>query len=204
MVAIIIFSETGLLVGFFLPGDTLLIAAGIFAAEHSNLVPLWALLPSVALAAILGYETGYRIGRAAGPRFFKRKDGLFFREEYVVRTTAFFERHGGKAVILARFIAVIRTIVPLIAGMGKMNRHFFHVYNIIGGILWTFTITLAAYWVGQRFEHLDQYLVYLLLFAMILTVGAVLFESLRSKKRRSALRKAFREEIRYFLHRGQK
>jgi membrane-associated protein len=201
LVALIIFAETGLLVGFFLPGDTLLIAAGLFAAEHHHKVPLWALLPAVAIAAILGYETGYKIGLAAGPRFFKRKNGLFFRQDYVERTTDFFERHGGKAVILARFIAIIRTVVPLVAGMGRMNRGFFRLYNIIGAILWTFSVTLAAYWVGQRFKHLDKYIVDLLLLAMVLTVGAVLVEALRSKRRRAALRTALREEIHYFFKR---
>ena len=125
LVALIIFAETGLLVGFFLPGDTLLIAAGIYAAAHHHQVPLWALLPAVAAASILGYEVGYKIGKAAGPRFFTRQDGLFFRQEYVTRTTDFFERHGGKSVILARFVAVVRTVVPLVAGMGKMDRKFF-------------------------------------------------------------------------------
>src|SRR4051812_26245504 len=100
VISLIIFAETGLLVGFFLPGDTLLIAAGIFAAEHHHLIPLWGLLPALAVAAILGYEVGYKIGLAAGPRFFKRKDGLFFRADYITRTTGFFESHGGKSVIL--------------------------------------------------------------------------------------------------------
>lgn len=201
MVSLIIFAETGLLIGFFLPGDTLLIAAGIFAAAHHNLIPLWALLPSVAVASILGYEAGYKIGLAAGPRFFKRKDGLFFREDYVTRTTDFFARHGGKSIVLARFIAVIRTIVPLVAGMGRMDRRFFHLYNVIGGILWTFTVTLAAYWIGQRFKHLDKYLVDLLILAMVLTVGVVFLESMRSKRRRTALKQALKEEFHYFFKR---
>src|SRR3569833_234084 len=201
VVALIIFAETGMLVGFFLPGDTLLIAAGIYAASHHHHVPLWARLPAVAIASILGYEVGYKIGRAAGPRFFKRKDGLFFRQDYVTRTTAFFEHHGGKSVGLARFIAIVRTIVPLVAGMGRMDRRFFRVYNVVGGILWTFTVTLAAYWVGQRFKHLDKYLVDLLLLAMVATAGAVFIGAVRSKKRRAALRVALREEFHYFFKR---
>lgn len=203
LVSLIIFAETGLLVGFFLPGDTLLIAAGIFAAEHHHLVPLWALLPSVAAASIIGYEVGYIIGRRAGPRFFTRQDGLFFRADYITRTNDFFQRHGGKSVVLARFIAVIRTVVPLVAGMGRMDRRFFRVYNVIGGILWTFSVTLAAYWIGQRFKHLDKYLVDLLLLAMVFTVAAVLSEMLRSKRRRAALRRALREEWKYFFRRSK-
>lgn len=201
LIALIIFAETGMLVGFFLPGDTLLIAAGIYAAGHHAQLSIWALLPVVALASIIGYEVGYKIGRAAGPRFFKRQDGLFFREEYVTRTTAFFEKHGGKSVVLARFIAVVRTIVPLVAGMGNMDRRFFRVYNVVGGILWTFTVTLAAYWIGQRFKNLDKYLVYLLLAAMVATVIGVFAGGLRNKKQRANLKRALHEEYKYFFKR---
>lgn len=202
LIALIIFAETGMLIGFFLPGDTLLIAAGIYAAGHHAQLSIWALLPVVALASIIGYEVGYKIGKAAGPRFFKRKNGLFFREEYVTRTTNFFERHGGKSVVLARFIAVIRTVVPLVAGMGNMNRRFFRLYNIVGGILWTFSVTLAAYWVGQRFKHLDKYLVDLLILAMVGTVVMILAGAMRTKKQRAALRAALGEEWHYFFKRS--
>lgn len=199
VVALIIFAETGLLIGFFLPGDTLLIAAGIWAASHHHSFPIWAVLPAVAIAAILGYELGYKIGRAAGPRFFHRQDGLFFRADYITRTQKFFAHHGGKSILLARFIAVIRTVVPLVAGAGKMDKRFFHVYNVVGGILWTFIVTLAAYWIGQRFKHLDHYLVYLLLLAMILTVLSVLGGAMRTKKSRAAFRQSLREEYNYFF-----
>jgi len=201
LVALIIFAETGLLIGFFLPGDTLLIAAGIFAAGHHHQLPLWELLPVVAIAAIAGYEVGYKIGRTAGPRFFKRKDGLFFKEEYVTRTTAFFEKHGGKSVVLARFIAIVRTVVPLVAGMGKMDRGFFRLYNIIGGVLWTFSLTLAAYWLGSKAPNLDHYLLPLLLLAMISTIATLLIGALRSKKSRVNLKRALHEEWDYFFKR---
>lgn len=203
LIALIIFAETGLLLGFFLPGDTLLIAAGIYAAGHHNQLSIWILLPVVALASIAGYEVGYKIGKAAGPRFFNRKDGLLFRQEYVTRTTDFFERHGGKSVVLARFIAILRTFVPLVAGMGNMNRRFFRLYNVVGAVLWTFSVTLAAYWIGQRFKHLDKYLVYLLLLAMVFTVAAVFIEGLRSKKRRAALKAGLREEWNYFFNKSK-
>jgi|SRR5579862_3710695 len=199
VVALIIFAETGLLVGFFLPGDTLLIAAGIYAASHHHQVPLWALLPAVALASIIGYEVGYKIGRTAGPRFFIREDGLFFKQSYITKTTKFFERHGGKSIIIARFIAVVRTIVPLVAGMGKMNRRFFSLYNVVGGILWTFSVTLGAYWVGSKVQHLDKYLVDLLLLAMVGTVSVVLIGALRTRQQRVALKHALAEEWRYFF-----
>lgn len=201
IVGLIIFSETGLLIGFFLPGDTLLIAAGLFASDGK--LPILLLLPVLAVASIIGYEVGYRIGRNAGPRFFKRKGGILFREDYIKRTENFFIRHGGKTILLARFIAVVRTIVPLVAGMGQMNRASFHFYNIAGGILWTFSITLGAYWIGSQIPNLDHYIVYLVVFAMVVTSGSVLVELLRSSKRRRALATALREELGYFFGRRQ-
>jgi membrane-associated protein len=126
-VALIIFAECGLLLGFFLPGDTLLIAAGVFAAQGK--LPIALLLPIVAIAAIAGYQVGYLIGERAGPRVFKRKDGLLFREEYVDRAQDFFTRHGGKAILLARFIAVVRTFVPLVAGIGIIQRSGCHLMD---------------------------------------------------------------------------
>ena len=197
--ALIIFAETGLLIGFFLPGDTLLIAAGILAGE-GKLSILW-LLPALALAAFLGYEVGYKIGAAAGPRFFKRQDGLLFREEYLNRTSHFFKKHGAKTILLIRFVAVARTIIPLMAGMGKMSRRSFRLYNVVGSILWTFSITLAAYWLGRKVPNLDKYIVYLLVFAAIVTAGGVFIEIGRSPKRRAAFKEAIKEEFRYLFRR---
>jgi len=202
LVSFIIFAETGLLIGFFLPGDTLLIAAGVWAAGHHHSFPLWAVLPAVAIAAILGYELGYKIGRTAGPHLFKRKDGLFFRADYITRTQKFFSKHGGKSILLARFIAVVRTVVPIVAGAGKMDRRFFHVYNVIGGILWTFAVTLTAYWIGTRVPNLDRYLIWLLIFAMVATVGSLFAGAMRTKQSRTAFRQALLEEFNYFFRRG--
>lgn len=197
--AAIIFAETGLLVGFFLPGDTLLIAAGIFAGQGK--LPILALLPVVAAAAIAGYEVGYIIGERAGPRVFKRKNGLLFREDYIERTDKFFRAHGGKTVLIARFIAVIRTIVPLTAGMAKMEKRRFHIYNIVGGILWTFSVTLASFWLGRQIPNVDKYIVYLLVLAMVVTAGSVLGQILVNKERRHAFAAALRDEFNYFIRR---
>src|ERR1700754_2440485 len=132
-ILLIIFAETGLLLGFFLPGDTLLIAAGIFASQDK--LPLGWLLILTPLAAILGYQVAYKIGERAGPKLFHRDDGVLFRSEYIKRTEDFINRHGGKAILLARFVVVVRTVIPLLAGMGKMSKKKFLFYNVLGSVL---------------------------------------------------------------------
>jgi membrane-associated protein len=195
--ALILFAETGLLIGFFLPGDTLLIAAGILAAQGK--LPLWALIPVAAAAAILGYQVGYLIGERAGPKVFNRSDGLLFRIEHLKRAEDFFDRHGGKTIILARFVAVVRTIVPLVAGIGKMSRKRFFTYNILGAILWTTSIILASYWLGNHIPNLDKYLIFLVVAAMVITTAGTMEEMLRTKARREQFKKALSDELSYFF-----
>lgn len=198
LLAMIIFAETGLLIGFFLPGDTLLIAAGVLAAEGK--LPLLGILPVAAIAAILGYQSGYQIGSRAGPRFFQRTEGLF-RREYLERTEAFFAKHGRKTIVFARFIVVVRTVVPLVAGMGKMDKRRFWFYNVVGGILWTFSVTLAAYYIGKRVPNLDHYIIFLVILAIVLTSGTVLVELVRSPSRRREIFQALRTELKYLFKR---
>jgi membrane-associated protein len=197
---LIIFAESGLLVGFFLPGDTLLIAAGIFAAEHK--LNIYFLVPIVILAAIIGYQVGYQIGLRGGPRIFKRKDGLLFRADYIPRTEAFVKRHGGKTMILARFIAVVRTIVPLIAGIGKMSQGIFFFYNVVGAVIWAGSLTLASFWVGGRVNNVDKYILPVVVVGIVLTVGIEFWVVLRTKSARRQLINGLREEYRYFFKRN--
>lgn len=196
--AIIIFAETGLLIGFFLPGDTLLIAAGVLAAQGK--LPLAAILPVAAIAAIVGYQVGYKIGQQAGNRLFIRNDGLF-RREYLERTESFFNRHGRKTIMFARFIAVVRTVIPLVAGMGKMDKRRFWIYNIVGGIFWTSSVTLAAYYLGKKVPNLDHYIIFLVILAVVVTSGTALFGILRSRSRRAELMRVLRSEIKYLFKR---
>ena len=196
LIGAIIFAETGLLIGFFLPGDTLLIAAGVLAAEGK--LPLLAILPVAAIAAILGYQSGYKIGERAGPRFFKREDGLL-RKEYLEKAQGFFTKHGRKTVLFARFIVVVRTVIPLVAGMGKMDKRRFLFYNVVGGVLWTFAVTLAAYWVGKRIPNLDHYIILLVVLAMVLTSGTVIIELIRSGDKRREIIHALRSELKYLF-----
>jgi membrane-associated protein len=199
ILALIIFAETGLLLGFFLPGDTLLIAAGLLASEQK--LPILLVPPIAFGAAIAGYHVGYLIGERVGPRLFKRHDGILFREDYINRTSLFLNKHGGKALILARFVPVVRTLIPLIAGIGKMSKKRFNFYNIVGGLVWTFGLTLAAYWIGTRVPDLDRFIAPLILLATVLTFGSAFWKFASNADKRRALKHALREEYNYFFGR---
>lgn len=196
----IIFAESGLLVGFFLPGDTLLIPAGILASQH-KFASIYILVPSVAIAAIIGYQVAYAFGRRAGPKVFKRKDGLLFRQDYIPRTQNFVNHHGNKAMILGRFVAVVRTFVPIMAGVGEMPRKQFTFYNIVGGTLWATSLLLSSYWVGQKVDHVDRFIVPIVVIGVVLTVGGEVLFLVRSSSSRKQFAKALREEFAYFFKR---
>ena len=144
----IVFIESGLLVGFFLPGDSLLFTAGLLSA-NGTLPDIWILLVTIPIAAIAGDQVGYAIGRKFGPPLFNRPDSRFFKREYVDRSAEFFEKHGPRTVIIARFVPIVRTFVPVMAGTSNMNYRTFVTYNVIGGILWGVGVTLLGYFLGQ-------------------------------------------------------
>lgn len=148
-VMLVIFAETGLLLGFFLPGDSLLFTLGMFVATGAVGVHIWVAAPLVWLAAIIGNQTGYMIGHSAGPAIFNRPDSRFFKREHVDRTSTFFERHGGKAVTLAQFVPIVRTFTPVMAGVGRMHYLHFAAYNAIGATFWAFGITWLGYFLGS-------------------------------------------------------
>jgi membrane-associated protein len=146
LIAGIVFAETGLLVGLFLPGDSLLFTVGVVAgAGQLNIVEICALLT---VASVLGDQSGYFLGHRTGPRIFSRPDSLIFKQEYVTRTQAFFARHGGKTLIYAKFVPIIRTFAPFMAGVGRMSYPRFFSFNIFGGIGWVLSMTLAGYYLG--------------------------------------------------------
>jgi membrane-associated protein len=146
----IIFAETGLLIGFFLPGDTLLISAGLLISQDKVNLELWFLIPLLILAAIIGDAVGYQVGRHAGPRLFKKEDGRVFRRDHLERAKRFYDKHGGKTIVLARFLAFIRTFAPTVAGAAEMPYPRFAIFNITGAILWVTSITLFGYFVGSK------------------------------------------------------
>lgn len=158
LITLLIFAESGMLLGFFLPGDTLLLSAGIFAAQGKLPGGLALFIPLVALAAIAGDNVGYTIGQHAGPRLFRKKDGLLFRHEYVERAEKFYERFGSKAMLMAHFIPVIRTFAPITAGVGKMPRARFALFDAIGDCAWATIVTLIGYWFGSKIPNIDHYI----------------------------------------------
>jgi membrane-associated protein len=180
----IVFSETGLLIGFFLPGDSLLFTVGVVAgAGHLNLIYVNLLLMA---AAIIGDSTGYALGRAAGPHIFKRPNSRLFRREHLLQTHAFYEKHGGKTIIYARFIPIIRTFAPFVAGVAQMNYAKFFSFNVFGGVGWIFAMTTLGYGLGtvpivrRHFEKV-------ILVIILISVLPVIFEFFKSQRKKETV-----------------
>ena len=150
----IVFTETGLFVGFFLPGDSLLVTAGIFAATGD--LNLWTLNIVLSLAAILGDTTGYAIGFKTGPMIFRREDSLFFHRKHLLTAKQFYDQYGGFTIFIARFIPILRTFAPVVAGVGKMQYSRFIAYNVFGGIFWVFSMTFAGYFLGRMVPNIQE------------------------------------------------
>lgn len=181
---LIVFAETGLLLGFFLPGDSLLFTAGILAGQSK--LDLWLLIPGVFIGAALGSELGYEIGARIGPRVFRRPDSRFFRQEYVDRTHAFFERYGAKAIVLARFVPVVRTFMPVMAGVGRMQRRVYSLYNLVGAFLWAIGVLLLGYALGNAIGgNIDNYLLPLIAVIILVSLLPVFFEWRRARRHAS-------------------
>lgn len=172
---LIVFAETGLLVGFFLPGDSLLITAGIFAASDGaggpGLFNIYLLTAILCVAAIVGDQVGFLLGAKAGPMIFKREDSFLFKKKHVLEAHAFYERHGARALIFARFVPIFRTFVPFVAGVAKMEYRSFVRYNVIGGLLWVVSMLWIGYLLGQSEmgKHLHTIIV-LVIFVSILPI----------------------------------
>jgi membrane-associated protein len=188
----IIFAESGLLIGFFLPGDTLLFTMGFFAAQGH--LPLTGVLAVIFLAAVIGDNVGYTIGRRLGPRLFKKKSGIIFRSEYVERAESFYEKHGGKTIILARFVPVVRTFAPMVAGVGKMDRKRFVLFNVIGAAIWTLLVVLLGYWFGNLVDPhaVEKFLLLAIALAMAFTFGPTVLHLARDQRLREYLRNRYK------------
>jgi membrane-associated protein len=184
----IIFAESGLLVGFFLPGDSLLVAAGLFSAR-GDLPNIAIIAVGCALAAIIGDQVGYYIGNKAGPRIFNRPDSRLFKHENVEAAEEFFEDHGPKAIILARFVPIIRTFTPIIAGVSNMKYRTFTIYNIIGGILWAAGLTIVGYSLGTKFPWLVDRIEVIAIVIIVLSLVPMAIE-VRKHRARQKLKAA--------------
>jgi membrane-associated protein len=182
----IIFSESGMLVGFFMPGDTLLLTAGVFAAQGK--LPLAGVMLVVALAAIAGDNVGYVIGEKYGRRLFRKPDGLIFRQEYVQRAEKFYERFGSKTMLLAHFVPIIRTFAPVVAGIARMPRTQFVMFDALGDTAWAIIVTLIGYWFGKRIPNIDHYFLLAVGGATLFTFGPMLYHLATDKKFHAKLR----------------
>lgn len=180
----IVFAETGLLVGFFLPGDSLLFTAGFLAS--AGLFNVWAVLIGLSAAAVLGDQAGYLIGRKAGQALYAREDSRFFRKKHLVAAHEFYERYGGKTIFLARFVPIIRTFAPTVAGAAGMEYRRFVLFNVAGGISWVWALAGGGYLLGNAFPGLKKHIELVILMIVLVSVLPIAFETLRARRGRRA------------------
>ena len=177
----IVYSETGLLAGFFLPGDSLLVTAGLVASQ--GLLDIRYLDLLLVTAAIAGDNTGYFIGYQVGPRLFNREDSFFFHKKHLERTHQFFDRHGGKTLILARFVPIVRTFAPTVAGVGRMRYRRFLGFSICGGFLWVMSMTSIGYFLGRTVPNIEKHLHILVAVVIVISFLPVINEIYKSRKK---------------------
>jgi membrane-associated protein len=197
IIALMIFAESGILLGIILPGDSLLLAAGVFAGRGK--LPIEWLVPMVIAASIVGYEVGYIIGQRIGPKLFKRDDGFLFRKEYVTKLEGFFNKYGPVTLVMARFIPNVRTIVSAVAGASRMDRRKYTTYNVLGAILWGGGVTMLGYWLGNNVPNIDNYIIPVVVIALVLLYAVTLWQLTNSPQRRAKLKKGLKEDYNYFF-----
>lgn len=204
-IALVVFAESGLLIGFFLPGDSLLFTAGFLVHAGFFDISIHLLVLILFVAAVVGDSVGYTFGRKVGPHVFKRPDSLLFRQENVLKAQHFYEKHGGKTIIIARFIPIVRTFAPVVAGVGKMEYKQFLTYNLIGGALWAAGLTYLGYFVGSWFTkagiEIDHVLLPIIAVIIFLSVLPPAIHILKDKKQRTALWNATKKQINTILKR---
>jgi len=187
----VIFAESGLLIGFFLPGDSLLFTAGVLVHAGIIDINIWLFMVLLFIAAALGDSVGYTFGRRVGPRIFKKKDARLFKQEYIQQAQAFYEKHGGKTIIIARFVPIVRTFAPVVAGAAKMHYKKFLTFNLIGAFVWTFGVTLLGYGLGSLFESLgleiDHVLLPIIAIIVLISVLPPAIHILKDAKTRKTL-----------------
>lgn len=181
----IVFAETGLLIGFFLPGDSLLFTAGILSSQ--GYLNIFFLIPVLFVAAVAGDTAGYFFGHRVGRRLFQRKESFLFRKDHLMKAEAFYEKHGGKTIILARFMPVIRTFAPIVAGISQMHYRSFISYNLIGAALWAIGLPFFGYFLGKLIPDVDKYLLPIIGLIVIVSVAPPILEVLKSKEQRIKL-----------------
>lgn len=181
----IVYAENGLLIGFFLPGDSLLFTAGLLAAR--GVFDIWTLMLLLFVAATLGVSTGYAFGLRWGRKLFDRPNSRFFKQENMRRAEMFYEKHGAKTIVLARFIPIVRTFAPIVAGVGKMPYSVFLAYNLIGGAVWVGVLTWLGYWLGEKVGNIDKYLLPIIAIIVFLSILPGIIEMLKTPERRRSV-----------------
>ncbi|MBI2033364.1 MAG: DedA family protein [Candidatus Levybacteria bacterium] len=179
----IVFAETGLMLGFFLPGDSLLITAGIFAAK--GYLDVFVLCILLFIAATLGNTVGYFFGHKVGRRLFNREDSVLFHKKHIENAQKFYKDHGGKAIIIARFIPIIRTFAPIVAGIAQMDLKIFMIYNVIGSLLWAVGLTLCGYYLGKFIP--DKYFELIIFFVIIVSLLPAVYHGINTKSKRQRI-----------------
>ena len=177
----IIFAETGLLVGFFLPGDSLIVTAGLLAAT-TGAFNVWLLGLLLTVASIIGNSSGYAFGRATGPRLFTRENSLLFNKKHLYRAHEFYQRHGGKTVIIARFMPIVRTFVPVVAGMGQMDYGRYTMFNVVGGIGWIWSMLFIGYFLGRYIPGVDQHVETVIIIVIFLSLLPGIISWLKARR----------------------
>lgn len=190
-IAGIVFAESGLFIGFFLPGDSLLFTAGFLASQ--SYLNIFILIGISFVSAVIGDSFGYTFGKKLGPKVFNREKSLIWNPEHVHRAKEFYEKHGPKTIILARFLPVIRTFAPIMAGVGNMRYQTFLVYNIVGGFLWGVGLPLLGFYLGHTIPDIDKYLIPIIALILILSASPIIIKVLSNKEYRASLLAAFRK-----------
>lgn len=179
-VVAVIFAESGLFFGFFLPGDSLLFTAGLLASQ--GLMDIWWLAIGAVIAAVLGDSVGYAFGKRVGPRLFSREDSIFFHKKHIDRASAFYAKHGVKTIVLARFVPVVRTFAPIVAGMGGMRYRTFLTYNVIGGTIWALGMTLLGFFLGSVIPGIESYLHYIIVAIIAVSFIPIIWEWWKARR----------------------
>lgn len=188
VIALIVFLESGVMVGFFLPGDTLLVTAGVLAAQgHLHIATT---IMAVFAAAVVGDNIGYNIGKYSGKRLFRKKDGVLFKQAYIEKAEAFYERHGAKTMLVARFVPIVRSFAPVVAGIGKMSRPRFIFFQALGSLLWATSVILIGYYVGIKIPNIGHYLEYIVIGVMVIALAPALWHILKDKDSRAMVRRS--------------
>ncbi len=179
--ALIVFAECGLLLGFFLPGDSLLFTAGLFVASGAIQAPIWLVCVLLVAAAFVGNVVGYYIGRAAGPAVFDKPRSRLFKPKHVLRTQEFFDKYGTRAIVLGRFVPIVRTFITVMAGVGRMDAKRYLTYSFIGGVLWAAGVTLLGFWLGQ-FAFVRDNIELMLILIVVLSILPIVVEIVRARR----------------------